>query len=275
MPFQQLSAVRQHYYEHGHGPRTVVFVHGFQASGRIWQLVLERLPAEEYRAIAVDNRGAGQTDAPESEDAYGCKPFADDLAELVTALGLRDFVLVGHSMGGATVMQFAVAHPELLRALVLVDPASPDGPPPGSVDVETLIDERMARRAASRGGVLADLNAGSPDAPPVEFLQALAADVAAAPERRLRGSMRSMLTLRLGERVGSLPMPVLMIGGDSDALIPLPRMLETYAKLPPGSGLHIWHGVGHSPNVETPDRFTRVLRRFIERSVPEKLAAAR
>src|SRR5215212_3103470 len=108
MPFAQLSAVRQHYYESGDGPQAVVFVHGFQASGRIWQLVMERLPGDLYRMIAVDNRGAGQTDVPQEESAYGVQPFAEDLYELVTQLALRDFVLVGHSMGGATAMQFAV-----------------------------------------------------------------------------------------------------------------------------------------------------------------------
>ena len=272
MPFAQLSSVRLHYYEHGHGPETVILVHGFQASGRIWQLVWEKLPPEQYRVIAVDNRGAGESDAPDGEDEYGCKPFADDLYELAAALGLSGFILVGHSMGGATAMQFAVDHPALVRALVLVDPASPDGPEPGTVDVEALIAERMARRAAARGD-LSDLDAGSDTAPPAEFTRALAADVAAAPARRLRGSLRSMLTLRIGEAVGRLPMPVLLIAGDSDAVIPLPRMLDTYGKLPPGSGLHVWHGVGHSPNVETPERFTRVLRRFIERTVPERLGA--
>lgn len=53
------------------------------------------------------------------------------------------------------------------------------------------------------------------------------------PERRLRGSMRSMFELRLGERVGTLPMPVLLAGGDTDSLIPLGAMLDTWRKYPP------------------------------------------
>jgi 3-oxoadipate enol-lactonase len=272
MPFAQLRAVRQHYYEYGHGPQVLVFVHGFQASGRIWQLVCERLPAEVYRCIAVDNRGAGQTDAPESEDAYGCKPFADDLYELVTQLGLRGFVLVGHSMGGATAMQFAVDHPDLPRALVLVDPAGPDGIAAPDTDIEATIDARMAARRAGRQGTAA-LIEQDPEALPAEFAEALAADIAAAPEQRLRGSYRSMLTLRIGEAVSRLPMPVLLMAGDNDQTVPLPRILETYGKLPRGSSLHVWHGVGHSPNVEVPGRFAGVLRRFVEKTVPARLSA--
>ena len=272
MPFVQLSTIRQHYYEYGHGAQVIVFVHGFQASGRIWQLVCDLLPADEYRMIAVDNRGAGQSDAPADERDYGCKPFADDLFELVTALGLRDFVLVGHSMGGATAMQYAVDHPTTVRALVLVDPAGPDGIAPAGTDVEAAVEQRMAGRRA-RQVTVASLTNGLPETLPAEFAAALAADMAAAPEQRLRGSLRSMLTLRIGEAVSRLPMPILMIAGDDDQTVPLPNMLETYRKLPPGSGLHVWHAVGHSPNIEVPDRFVRVLRGFVERTVPARTVA--
>ena len=269
MPFAQLSAVRQHYYESGHGPQTLVLVHGFQASGRIWQLVWERLPAELYRTIAVDNRGAGQTDAPAEESAYGVKPFADDLFELATHLGLRDIVLVGHSMGGATAMQFAVDHPALVRALVLVDPAGPNGIDASvrtEAEIEAAVDARLARRWTVTAESL------GPEAPR-DFTAALAAEMNAAPEQRLRGSFRSMLGLRIGETVSRLPMPVLMFAGDQDQTVPLRNLLDTYLTLPSGSGLHVWHGVGHSPNVQVPDRFVGVLRRFVERTVPARLAA--
>jgi branched-chain amino acid transport system permease protein len=270
MPYAQLSTVRVHYYESGHGPQTLLLVHGFQSSGRIWQLVSERLPAELYRVIAVDNRGAGRSDAPEGEGAFGVEPFAADLQELIEALDLRDVIVVGHSMGGATAMQLAVTHPERLRGLVLVDPAGPNGIRRGSDDVEAEVTARVNRRGLPD---VQTLIAGyGPDAPP-EWARALAEDVAAAPERRLRGSYRSMLNLRIGEAVSRLTLPILLIAGDNDQTVPLPDLLDTYRLLPRGSGLHVWHGVGHSPNVETPDRFVRVLRRFVERTVPEHQAA--
>lgn len=269
MPYAQLSRIRMHYYENGDragAAEKLVFVHGFQASGRIWQLVQEQLPPSYY-SIAVNNRGAGETEAPSEEAGFGCKPFADDVFELVTQLGLDAFTLIGHSMGGATVMQFAVDHPELLKALVLVDPAGPDGIVPDGTDVEKLIDDRMTARARQRQQGAPVTGITTHAAGPSEFRRLLAADIAAAPERRLRGSMRSMATLRIGDRVGRLQMPVLLVGGDADELVPLQRMLETFAKLPPGSRLHIWHGVGHSPNVEIPAELCAVLRRFVEVTV--------
>jgi pimeloyl-ACP methyl ester carboxylesterase len=63
MPYAQLSRVRMEYYERGHGPENVVFVHGSQASARIWQLVHTELPEDRYRTFALNHRGAGETDA--------------------------------------------------------------------------------------------------------------------------------------------------------------------------------------------------------------------
>jgi pimeloyl-ACP methyl ester carboxylesterase len=131
-------------------PQVIVYVHGLQASGRIWQLVCDELPGDQYRVVVVDNRGAGRSDAPAEEAAYGVKPFADDLYGLVTALDLRDIILVGHSMGGATAMQFAVDHPESVRALALVDPAGPDGVDSGVTDVYAAVEKRIGRRGARR-----------------------------------------------------------------------------------------------------------------------------
>jgi len=277
MPYAQVGPIRLHYNERGTEAttsETVVFVHGFQASARIWQAMQELLPPS-YHSIAVNNRGAGESDAPPEESAYGCKPFADDLYGLVTQLGLRRFTLVGHSMGGATALQYAVEHGETLKALVLMDPADPDGWGEG-IDVEAAIERRMAQRAEQQRAGTVGESIVPPEAtgPRRAWLEALATDIAAAPEQRLRGSLRSMATIRLGERVRALTMPILMVGGDADRLIPLRRMLATFAKLPEGSGLHIWHGVGHSPNVEIPEKATAVLRRFIEETVPAKLAPA-
>lgn len=271
MPFIQLPSVRMQYEEYGHGPNVLVFVHGFQASGRIWQLVCERLPAEAYRCIVVNNRGAAGTDAPDADDAYGCKPFADDLFALIGALRLEQPILVGHSMGGATVMQFAVDHPTVPRALVLLDPAGPNGIRTADADADAAADARVARRQPVTAASL--MAPGSRVPWPEGFAEQLAAEMNAAPPQRLRGSYRSMVNLRIGEAVSRLPMPVLLIAGDADAVVPLTDMLDTYRSLPPGSGLHVWHGVGHSPNLEVPNRLVGVLCRFIETTIPARLAA--
>jgi pimeloyl-ACP methyl ester carboxylesterase len=155
MAFAQLSTVRLEYFPHGEGPERVVFIHGFQASAKIWRMVQQALPADRYASIAINNRGAGNSEAPPHEADFGVQPFAADAVELVGQLGWRDFTLVGHSMGGATVAQFAVDHPDLLKGLILLDPADPDGRSlPAGVTMDALLDGRMAarREQLARGG---------------------------------------------------------------------------------------------------------------------------
>ena len=83
-----------------------------------------------------------------------------------------------------------------------------------------------------------------------------------------------MFSVRLGERVRALTMPVLLAGGDADELIPVSNMLSTWAKCPPGTGLHFWHGVGHSPNLDCPLELAALIRRFVETTIPARTAKA-
>ncbi len=277
MAFAQLSKVRLEYFQHGMGPERVVLIHGFQASARIWRMVQEALPANRYTSIAINNRGAGASEAPPDEADFGVPIFAADAYELTQQLGWTDFTLVGHSLGGATVAQFAVDHPEVLKGVILLDPADPDGRPlPPGVSMEQILDARMAarREQQERGGAGDGIDASGAGAN-AELMRQLAEDMRNAPERRLRGSMRSMFDIRLGARVKALTMPVLLAGGDADALIPVSSMLATWAKLPAGSGLHFWHGVGHSPNLDCPSDLAGLIQRFVEQTIPARAKAAK
>ena len=278
MAFAQLSKVRLEYFQHGEGPQRVVLIHGFQASAAIWRLVQEALPADRFTSIAINNRGAGGSEAPPREADFSVQIFAADAFELVNQLGWRNFTLVGHSLGGATVAQFAVDHPGLLNGLVLLDPSDPDGRqlPQGGPTLEELIEQRMAVRRSqqARGDAGDGIDADALADASSEVARAVAADMRNAPERRLRGSMRSMFEIRIGDQVRALPMPVLLAGGDADELIPVAAMLATWAKYPPGTGLHFWHGVGHSPNLDAPGEVAALLQRFIEKTIPARAKAA-
>ena len=65
-------------------------------------------------------------------------------------------------------------------------------------------------------------------------------------------------------------MPVILVGGDADEQVPVARMLATWAKYPAGTGLHFWHGVGHSPNLDCPEELAALLARFIETTIPAR-----
>src|SRR6266704_314051 len=112
----------------GRAGQAVLFVHGNVSSSLFWQPVMLALPGE-YRPLAIDLRGFGDTD-PEPVDATrGLRDYADDLAAVIDALGLASVHLVGWSMGGGVVLQYLVDRPGRHRvtSLTLVDPVSPFG----------------------------------------------------------------------------------------------------------------------------------------------------
>ncbi|WP_308491778.1 alpha/beta fold hydrolase [Microbacterium terrisoli] len=104
--------------------RTVVFVHGNVSSSLFWQEIMEDLPGD-LRAIAVDLRGFGDSETAPVDATRGLRDFADDLRATLTALHLNSVHLVGWSMGGGVVMQYALEHP--VRSLTLQAPVSPYG----------------------------------------------------------------------------------------------------------------------------------------------------
>lgn len=252
--FVRAGAINLQYFARGRGPETVLFVHGYQASARVWRLVQDALDPERFRTIALNNRGAGESDRTPREDDYRIEAFATDLAAAVDALALRDFTLVGHSLGGATVAQFALAHQHLLRALVLLNPIPLDHRA-GRVPVAATEHERAVLASAA-----ARERASAPD----DFLRALDADMAQVPIERTAGGRASMDTVRLRERLGELRVPVLVAGGDQDQVVGVENILREYLALPAETrSLHMIHGAGHSPNVGAPQEVAAVLTRFL------------
>src|SRR5450432_4549709 len=92
-----------YYTDHGAG-QPVVLIHGYPLSGRSWDKQVPVLLDAGYRVITYDRRGFGKSSQPAS--GYDYDTFADDLYKLVTQLKLRDFTLVGFSMGGGEVARY-------------------------------------------------------------------------------------------------------------------------------------------------------------------------
>lgn len=105
-------------YRTGSGP-PVVMAHGFGESGLRWVPLADDLAAD-YEVVAYDARGHGRSDAPET--GYRLDDRIADLRGLVRELGLEEPILLGHSMGAATVAWTAARHPDLPRAIALEDP---------------------------------------------------------------------------------------------------------------------------------------------------------
>ena len=107
-----------HYVRTGDGSLPpVVLIHGFTDNGRCWTRVAQAIESA-FDVVMVDNRNHGESSA-----AVGsCADMADDIAAVITELGLAPTAVVGHSLGAATAADLGARHPGLVRRLVLEDP---------------------------------------------------------------------------------------------------------------------------------------------------------
>ena len=97
------GSIDLYYEDHGAG-KPVVLIHGYPLSGASWEKQVPVLLDAGHRVITYDRRGFGKSSQPTT--GYNCDTFAEDLHKLVTRLGLRDFALVGFSMGGGEVARY-------------------------------------------------------------------------------------------------------------------------------------------------------------------------
>ena len=120
MPHADLGDAHLFYTDDGAGDPALLLVHGWSCDSHDWSWQYEAFAAR-HRIVAADLRGHGRSSVP--PDGYRPRVFAADLAGLLERLGVAQVVAVGHSLGGAIATALAVEHPNLVKAVVAVDPA--------------------------------------------------------------------------------------------------------------------------------------------------------
>lgn len=106
------------------GVKTILFLHGWPGSHRLFEYQFDKLPQLGYRCIGIDTRGFGNSDKP--FEGYDYDTLSDDVRGVVEALGLRDFILAGHSTGGAIAARYMGRHLGYgVKKLVLIAAAVP------------------------------------------------------------------------------------------------------------------------------------------------------
>ncbi|XP_061173203.1 epoxide hydrolase 4-like [Saccostrea echinata] len=119
--FVHLEEVRIHYVAAGtEGKPLMLLVHGFPEFWYSWRFQLREF-SKEYRVVAVDQRGYGESDKPSGIMNYTTDKLSQDLKQLIPALGYRDCILVGHDWGGAVVFNFANKYPEMVKKLIVMN----------------------------------------------------------------------------------------------------------------------------------------------------------
>ena len=261
MPTIELQGRAIYYEDHGDG-EPLLGVMGLAADTLSWTL---QVPAfsERHRTVIFDNRDVGQSFR--AEEDYELTDMAHDALELADALGLDRFHLVGVSMGGATAQEMALAAPERVRTLTLAVTFAAGGAYARKLaDVWGARVGRLTREEHLDELLLLTLSeAFFENSEAVDFVRTLALQNPnpQPPEafaRQLRASSRH----RAGDRLGSLAMPVHVIGAGYDILLPVWKSREV-ADLIPGARLTVIEGAPHAVQLERAQEFNDAVLGFI------------
>jgi pimeloyl-ACP methyl ester carboxylesterase len=265
----------------------IVFVHGLGGSHLNWCLIGPQLAAGR-RAVALDLHGFGLT--PGTRATSTVQHNTRLLDRFVREVTGTPVILAGNSMGGLISILQASASPDTVRGLVLIDPALPVPPRlpdrqvgsqfvmyalpgVGEFYVRSVLSRRPPQLAVQR---VIDLCFADPSRiDPAMF----SASIALAAERQSQGprardeaflaASRSLMRVagrrgRYWQIMASVRVPVLLIGGEADRLVPVASMRQAAARNP-GWETVILPGVGHTPQLEVPDAVADTLTNWLGR----------
>ncbi len=257
------------------GPRdaeVIVLVHGFSASLHTWEPWVDNLK-RDYRVISLDLPGHGLSRCLDNSE-IGPVQFVETINRVANTLEIDHFTLAGNSMGGAAAWNYALAHPERLDGLVLVDAA---GWPRTETDGESrplvfrLLEVGIARRIMQdldlssliKGGL--EDSFGDPSFVTAEMVERYAT-LARAPCHReallALTSSQDERRIATPEQLASITTPTLVMHGELDNLIPVEHGRQFAAAIP-GADLKLYAGVGHLPQEEIADLSASDLRTFL------------
>jgi len=268
------GGVRLHYQAAGDPARPViVLVHGYGDSFTGWEGWTPVL-AREHRVISVDLAGHGLTRAPDGYRASAAG-FVALLDSLATALGLSHFAIAGNSMGGGVAWQYALAHPERLSALILVDAAGWPMTPPKDLPLAFRILQYRAGRWAlahtdNRPLIAEGLRKDvyNPAVITEAFIDRWA-EFQRAPGHReiLMSADLGSLASASDPALAALHVPTLVLHGEADPIIPLASGRHFAAAIP-GARLITYPKVGHLPQVEIPAQSAADVAKFLAELPP-------
>ena len=241
----------------------LVFLHSWAGSSRSWKYVVAALP-NRLRPIAIDQRGWGRSDSPSS--GFQLADLASDAKEVVKALKLDRYVLVGHSMGGKVAQLIASERPEKLSGLILVAPAMP-GP--------------MHRPSEVREGMVRVMNSAALVQQTIDntlTAKRLTAEVnAQVIEDALGGSPEAkhawpMATSQedIRDRVSRIRVLTLVIANELDKVDPVAELQAELLPRIPHAEMKIIPATGHLSPLESPNELAEIISHFSKKLGQDK-----
>ena len=257
-----------HYEDVGEGT-PLVFVHEYAGDHRAWEMQL-RFFARRYRCIAFTARGYPPSAVPTTAEAYSQDRATDDIAAVITGLGLAPAHVIGLSMGGFATLHLGLRHPHLARSLVAAGVgygAAADKRAQFAAETDATIvrirADGMESMAAVYGHGPTRLIFEQKDPRGfAEFIAQLAEHSTEGSALTMQGVQRQRPSLfDLKDGFARMTLPTFIIAGDEDdptleASLYLKRTI-------PSAALLVMPKCGHTMNLEDPDAFNRAVLDFI------------
>lgn len=261
-----------HVLERGSG-RPLLLIHGVTLQARVWAPQLNLL-ADRYRILAMDVRGHGRSTA--GRDGFGRKIAARDVKSVLDHFDLRDAIVVGHSMGGMILMEFAGDFPdelaERVAGLVFMNTIAYQALPQIALPVMKAVGRRVRTRFDS-GRPVPDRSMGDddlswvmsrlafgvrPSGRAVDEVRRCGAEV---PQSTALPSWIDILDHDAREALGATSTPSLILVGSRDLLTPVAGA-RRIARFLPHARLEVLEGCGHQMMQERPYEFAELLDDF-------------
>jgi 3-oxoadipate enol-lactonase len=242
----------------GSGDDVVVFIHGFPLSREIWTEQIHAF-SPRARVLAIDLRGMGTSSV--TDGPYLMESLAGDVAAVLDHLGVERASLIGHSLGGYVCLAFARMYAERLSRLALVASRITADTLQVAQHRRELADDAESKNSSAR--IIAEfaeraLGTTTRDAQP-EILEKFTKIAQKNDPRGLAAMLRGMALRDPADDIaGDLAMPVLLVAGAEDPLVPPAESQAAAAAFPAGRFVPI-AGSGHVPMLETPGVLSELL----------------
>ena len=272
--FVKIDGVDIHYKQAGSAEPALVLLHGFPSSAFSWRDVIAPLSVNNT-VVAYDRPGFGLTERPLSwsgQNPYSPEAQPELLVKMLDELGIDQAVLVGNSAGGALAVQTALEHPERVKALVLVAPAVGEERTGASLQQALFntpqgrrLGVLLVRKVQEWGLELAKTAWHDPTKITDEIWAGYTLPLKA--DNWDRGLLEVVSSsgnrTDLSQRLGELDVPVLVVTGDDDRVVPTENSIKA-AGLIPGAELVVLPACGHAPQEECPQDFLLAVNEFLD-----------
>ncbi len=271
--FIDVNGLEVHIKKTTNGEPVIILLHGFGASLFSWREVMHPL-AELGTVIAYDRPAFGLTERPLNWEGE-INPYSPDaqveiLIGLMDALNINKAILVGNSAGGTVSIQTALNYPERVEALILVDAAvyQTGGSPRWLVLIQNTpqmdrLGPLFVRSIAKDGNAAIERAWHNPNLITPEIFEGYRLPLQAENWDIALWELNKTTSHRnLEETVKDILIPVLVLSGDDDRIIP-PQLSKRLAEDIPGAELVVFNDCGHLPQEECPEEFLTAIIEFI------------